>query len=192
MYRKMAKSFDARSNNPTLRTTGLFLLALAIGSACASELQHEAKWVGTVVPPYPSGMRELSGSCVGPGTSGDEICTVSIGVLRDEQSHVRTLLATRELRHPDGTLVGGDKPLQLVTDALEPDILHDAQVEIAIGTCQRDGADDPRIVGALVPGPDVEWFSDFRGLWRVGGDGRFQPLAPAGVRCRNEGFGYDG
>jgi len=52
--------------------------------------------------------------------------------------------------------------------------------------------DDPRIVAALVPGPDVEWFAGFRGLWRLGDDGRFTALDPAGVRCRNEGFGYDG
>jgi hypothetical protein len=172
------------------------LLAFAtmsvIGSACAGELEHEEKWVGTVVPPYPSGVHELSGSCVGPGTTGDEVCTISIHLLRDEQSHVRTLLATRELRHPDGSLVGGNQPLQQVTDAIEPDALYDAKVELAVGTCQRDGADDPRIVAALVPGPEVEWFSAFRGLWRLGNDGRFAALDPAGVRCRNEGFGYDG
>jgi hypothetical protein len=170
----------------------LMAAAFSMGSACASGLQHEDKWVGTVVPPYPSGVHELSGSCVGNGTSGDELCTISIHVLRDEQSHVRTLLATRELHHPDGTPVGGDKPMQLVTDAIEPDVLFDAKVEAAVGTCQRGGAEDPRIVAALVPGPDVEWFSAFRSLWRLGDDGRFQPLAPAGVRCRNEGFGYDG
>jgi hypothetical protein len=176
------------------RIAALFALAavLGIGSACAGELQHEDKWVGTVVPPYPSGVHELQGTCVGSGTSGDELCAVSIQVLRDEQSHVRTVLATRELRHPDGTLVGGDKPLDLVTDAIEPDVLYDAKVEVAVGTCQRDGEDDPRIVAALVPGPDVEWFADFRGLWRLDDDGRFVALDPAGVRCRNEGFGYDG
>lgn len=166
--------------------------AFAMGSACAQELQHEDKWVGTVVPPYPSGVHELQGTCVGSGTSGDEVCLVSIHVLRDEQSHVRTLLATRELHHPDGTAVGGDKPLQMVTDAIEPDVLYDAKIEVAVGTCQRNGADDPRIVAALVPGPDIEWFASLRGLWRLGDDGRFAVLDPAGVRCRNEGFGYDG
>ena len=170
----------------------LIAAALSIGGACAGELQHEDKWVGTVVPAYPSGVHELSGSCVGTGTSGDELCTISIRVLRDEQSHVRTLLATRELHHPDGTAVGGDKPLQLVTDAIEPDALYDAKVQVAMGSCQRDGTDDPRIVAALVPKPDVEWFASFQGLWRLGDDGRFVALDPAGVRCRNEGFGYDG
>jgi hypothetical protein len=174
------------------RAAILFAAAFAIGGTCAQDMDRQDKWVGTVVPPYPSGVHELQGTCVGSGTSGDELCLVSIHVLRDEQSHVRTLLATRELHHPDGTAVGGDRPLQQVTDAIEPDVLYDAKVEVAVGTCQRDGADDPGIVAALVPGPDTEWFASFRGLWRLGGDGRFAALDPAGVRCRNEGFGYDG
>lgn len=174
------------------RAAGLFAAAFAMGRVCAGELQHEDKWVGAVVPPYPSGVHELSGSCIGPGPSGDAMCAVSIHVLRDEQSHVRTLLGTRELRHADGTLVGGDRPLQQVTDAIEPDVLFDGKVEVAVATCQRDGTDDPRIVAALVPRPEVEWFAGFRGLWRLGEDGRFVALDPAGVRCRNEGFGYDG
>lgn len=169
-----------------------FALAFAIGNASAGELQHEDGWIGTVVPPYPSGVHELSGSCVAPGPSADAMCEISIHVLRDEQSHVRTVLATRELRHADGARVGGETPSQLVTDAIEPDVLFEAAIEVAVATCQRDGADDPRIVAALVPGPDVEWFADFRGLWRLGDDGRFSVLDPAGVRCRNEGFGYDG
>ena len=174
------------------RTAIVFALAFAIGGACAQDMDRQDKWVGTVVPPYPSGVHELQGSCVGSGTSGDEICLVSIQILRDEQSHVRTILASRELHHPDGNAVGGNQPLQLVTDAIEPDVLYDAKVEVAVGTCQRDGADDPRIVAALVPGPDVEWFTGFRGLWRLDGDGRFTAIDRAGVRCRNEGFGYDG
>ena len=174
------------------RIAALFAVAFAIGGASAAELEHEEKWVGAVALPYPSGVHELSGTCVGAGTSGDEVCRISIHVLRDEQSHIRTLLATRELRYLDGSLVGGDQPLQLVTDAIEPEALDDAKVEVAVGTCQRDGQDDSRILAALEPGKDVEWFTRFRGLWRLGEDGRFVALDPAGVRCRNEGFGYDG
>lgn len=166
--------------------------ALTAGMAPAQDLGHEDKWVGTVIPPYPSGVHELSGDCVGAGTSGDEACLVSIHVLRDEQSHVRTLLGSRELHHPDGTTVGGDRPLQLVTDAIEPDVLFDAKVEVVVGTCQHDGTEDARIVAVLEPGQDVEWFTRFRGLWRLAEDGRFVAFDPAGVRCRNEGFGYDG
>jgi hypothetical protein len=174
------------------RSAVLVAIAFATCSACGQDMQREDGWIGTVVPPYPSGVHELSGSCVGPGPSGNAMCAVSIAVVRDEQNHVRTLLATRELRHVDGTPVGGDRPLQLVTDAIRPEPLTDKAVDVAVGICQRDGKDDPRIVAVLVPAADAEWFTRFRGLWRLGEDGRFQPLDPAGVRCRNEGFGYDG
>jgi len=176
----------------TLRLGLLLACAAIAGGACAQDLSRQAGWIGTVVPPYASGVRELSGSCVGAGPSGDAMCAVSITVLRDEQSHVRTLLATRELRHADGTPVGGDRPLQLATDAIEPGVLDDPDVAVAVGTCQQDGRDDPRIVAALHPAPEPEWFEHVLGAWRLGDDGRFQPLATTGVRCRNEGFGYDG
>jgi hypothetical protein len=174
------------------RSAALLAIAFATSGACAQDLQREDGWIGAVVPPHASGVHELSGSCVAPGPGGDAMCAVSIALVRDEQSHQRTLLATRELRHADGTLVGGDRPLQLVTDAIEPEALSGTTVDVAIGTCQRDGKDDPRIAAALVPAADMEWFTRFLGLWRLGDDGRFQPLDPAGVRCRNEGFGYDG
>ena len=112
-------------------------------------------------------MHELSGTCVGAGTSGDEVCRISIHVLRDEQSHIRTLLATRESAVlPDGSLVGGDRPLQLVTDAIEPEALDDAKVEVAVGTCQRDGQDDSRILAALEPGDVNGSRSAACGGWR--------------------------
>ena len=174
------------------RSAALLAIAFATSGACAQDLQREDAWIGAVVPPHASGVHELSGSCVAPGPGGDAMCAVSIALVRDEQSHQRTLLATRELRHADGTLVGGDRPLQLVTDAIRPEPLTDKVVDVAVGICQRDGKDDPRIVAALVPAADAEWFTRFRGLWRLGDAGRFQLLSAAGVRCRNEGFGYDG
>jgi len=149
-------------------------------------------WRGTVVPPFPSGVRELSGTCIGEGTSGEAICAIAVSVLRDEQSELRTILATRRLHHPDGTAVGGDRPLSLVTDALEPAALDDEGNEVAVGLCQRDGRDDPRIIAIVRPVAEQEWFTVLQGTWRLEDDGRFAGIPAAGVRCRNEGFGYDG
>lgn len=151
-----------------------------------------AAWRGTVVPPYGYGLQALSGTCVGEGPDGDSLCAIAISVVRDEQSHVRSVLASRMLRHPGGAPVGGDRPLSLVTDAIEPDVLYDTANEVAVGVCQRDGIDDPRIVAIVLPGADIEWFTDLRGSWRLDTAGRLQPIPPAGVRCSNEGFGYDG
>lgn len=175
----------------------LMACAAAVGhaQARASTAAEEAAggWRDSVVPPYPSGVRELGGSCIGEGSSGEAMCAVSITVVKDEQSGARTILAIRRLHHPDGNAVGGDRPLGLVTDALEPAALDDdATTDVAIGLCQRDGQDDRRIVAIIRPDPAIEWYTQLRGAWRLGGDGRFSAIEAADVRCLNEGYGYDG
>ncbi len=151
------------------------------------------QWRGVVVPPYPSGWRELGGSCIGQGDLPDAMCATMVSLLRDEQSGIRTLFATRPLRHADGAVVGdARRPLELVTDAIEPPALDDAQAEPSIGLCQRDGREDRRIVAIVRPDAGIEWYTRLHGVWRVDDDGRFQPIPADGVRCRNEGYGYDG
>lgn len=149
-------------------------------------------WRDSVVPPYPSGVRELVGSCIGEGSSGDAMCAVSVSVVKDEQSGVHTILATRRLHHPDGAPVGGDRPLGLVTDAIEPAVLDEDGTDVVIGLCQRDERDDSRIVAVVRPDPGIEWYTQLLGVWRLGADGRFSAIEAGGVRCRNEGYGYDG
>ncbi len=86
----------------TLRIASTLLLACAVAPAPAADARKPAtgadadvasQWRGTVVPPYLSGMRELGGTCIGPGPGGDAMCAVSVSVLRDEQSGIRTILA---------------------------------------------------------------------------------------------------
>ena len=151
------------------------------------------QWRGVVVPPYPSGWRELGGSCIGQGDLPDAMCATMVSLLRDEQSGIRSLFATRPLRHADGSPVGDARqPLELVTDAIEPPALDDAQAEPSIGLCQRDGRGDRRIVAIVHPDADIEWYTRLDGAWRLDDDGRFQPIPADGVRCLNEGYGYDG
>lgn len=138
----------------------------------------------------PPGYTQLSGSCIGGGDSGDDLCRESVQVLRDEQSGLRLILVTRELRGLDGRPFGGNPPLGLVSDALEPEVLDDAAMQVAVGTCRVGGRGDGRVVAILHP-REVEWLRAGQ-AWRVDRDGKLQAIAAADVECLNEGFGYDG
>ena len=168
------------------------LACVALCGTAMAQSQSTAQWRDVVVPPYPGGVHELGGSCIGQGPSGDAMCAVSVAVLKDEQSGTRTILAMRRLHHFDGSPVGGDRPLGLVTDALEPEALDDAGNDVSIGLCQRDAQPDSRIVAVIRPDMDTEWYTRFDGVWRLDEAGRFEPMPPEGVRCLNEGYGYEG
>lgn len=147
-----------------------------------------ADWVGKIVPPYPQGMVEQQETCIGGGTDDDApVCHHMIDVVLDPQSHVRTVLVIEAVPH------FGNQALGRIVDAIEPAELDDDTLQVAVGLCQENGSDDGRLIAIIDPDVDQEWITTPRRTWRADPlSGRLQPLDTAGIRCRNEGFGYDG
>jgi hypothetical protein len=142
-------------------------------------------WVGYIVPPYPSGWSEDSGSCIGSVDDEGGPCHHSIAVIRDAQSGMRMILALESMDH------FGKEPLWRIVAALEPDALFDHDLAVAHGSCQLRGVDDGAVV-AIVHHDEREWLAA-REAWHFDrAAGRLVPLRGADVRCRNEGGGYDG
>jgi hypothetical protein len=142
-------------------------------------------WIGAIVPPYPDGSVETQGSCVGRVDAPGGVCGHALALVDDGQGGLRTVLALRAAKH------FGDDPLWQVMDALEPDALADRSVSVSFATCQLEGDDDGHVL-ALVRPADAEWLPALE-AWRFDTvAGRMLALPAATVRCRNEGFGYDG
>jgi hypothetical protein len=170
----------------TAHRVALLLCMLAItGQAVADE--SGAGWIGKIVPPYPDGVTETTGTCIGsaqfdPAT----LCDHAFAVLDDPQSKLRVVLALEQAPH------FGKLPLWRIVDAVELDDPGDRSVQVATGICQQRGVDDAGLV-ALVRLAEREWLAPVLRAWRFDVTaGKLLPVPVAGIRCRNEGFGYDG
>jgi hypothetical protein len=173
-----------------MRALACMLLAAGLvegvhAQSAASDDGASHHWVGYIVPPYPSGWTEFGGGCIGSDESVDTRCRHAIAEVRDAQSGIRMILALEQVKS------FGNRPLSRVVAALEPDALSDRGLVVAYDLCQLRGVDDSKVV-AIVRYDEHEWLPAHE-AWRFDtAAGRFVILEPASVRCRNEGFGYDG
>lgn len=180
---------------------GVALAALAAGAASRPALAGQAtpaaapapaaatSWIGRVVPPYPDGLKSNTGSCVGSGSSPEQICARSIGTLDDAED--------RSVKFYAGEFAGreGNEPRWKITDVVPYPKLKRGEY-VSVATCQRDGVDDPgliAIVDTAVPDAAAqEMFEARRWAMRLDRDsGKFVEVPPASVRCYNEGYGAE-
>lgn len=134
------------------------------------------------VPPYPAGLVETSGFCVGDPDS-DDTCSHSIAFLGSRGQPPTSIVAQR---FHDRV---GQRARWRVTDELPyPHLRRDEQ--LVVGICERAGHLDPKLMAIVADGGDVEWYTDVRMAWRLDGEsGRFIRQPTSGIRCMNEGWG---
>ena len=142
--------------------------------------------VGQVVPPYPDGLVSRSGTCLAREPGDAHVCDYGVGLLEDAQGHARYVLAEQAAG------VGGDgHPAWRVLDVMPYPPMGPDRV-LAIAQCERDGVADGAIL-AVVALRDREWLEPAEHAWRLDfASGRFVEIATAGLRCMNEGYGFDG
>lgn len=160
-------------------------LALAGWCMAAAASAGGPDLVGTIVPPYPDGLKSNTGSCVGSGMDPEELCARSIVTLDDAEDRTLQLLAAKFVDRV------GDEPRWRITDAVPYPVLRRDEL-VAIATCQRDGVDDAGVVAIIDTGVEgataLDTLPAVRWAMRLDRKtGKFLRIAPSRVRCYNEG-----
>ena len=136
------------------------------------------------MPPYPAGLENLIGSCIGDTAKGEDICAWSIGTLNPIGSGVAIgVFAGRSLGNAaDGTarwLVTGYLTLPAPKEGYD----------VQIGMCRRSGVDDQTIVAVARLDPEKEYSDDV--TWAAQFDrssGALAEMPTTGIDCANVGL----
>lgn len=166
-----------------MRASAWFWLLCMVGPVSAAD----PDLVGRMVPPYPEGLKSNTGSCVGSESGEKEVCARSIATLDDAQDRSLQLFAAELVDRV------GEEPRWRVTDAVAYPALQPHEL-VAIATCQRDGVADAGVIAIVDPSAAGAAAQDMLPAlrWALRLDrktGKFMPIAPASVRCYNEGHG---
>lgn len=161
----------------------LLVLAMLPLGAGAVEL------IGKTVPPYPSGLRDVGGSCLSDSADPAHVCDFSIGLLADADPDPG---AEPVLRYVvAGRMAGreGAQALWKITDAQAYPKVEKGYYWQA-GSCRVDQADDAKVIAVVRQGAEQEYLTDVAWARRLDlNSGKFSVLDPARVDCVNEGYG---
>lgn len=140
--------------------------------------------VGSTIPPYPAGVMETQGACIGQTlqSTADE-CDFSIGIFGDSSGVPTVLFGARIAGRDDA-----GRAHWTITDTLPYPALPEGYL-LAIASCESDGRKDQTIVAAVREG-ETEWLEDV--IWArryVFETEKFVEQSSRGVRCLNEGWG---
>lgn len=164
----------------------LFLpLALVVGG-CATQRAPDDVAIERGVDI--AGIDNGRGACIGGAQAeAADSCAFAIGVLEDEREQAVAVLSRKLIDYDDT-----GRPRWDIQDRLAVPRSDDLHLEQS--SCRFDGGEDQTIV-ALVPSYDEhspEWIRAQQWAYKVLlPSGRFQPLPPERVDCRNTAMGGD-
>jgi hypothetical protein len=134
-----------------------------------------ADLIGTIVPPYPTGWRDLGGGCL----TYERTCDFALSQL---QSQVATYMVVGKA----APRIDPRKARWVVTDSLQLKVPSGHHIEFA--DCRLNGESDGTIL-TVVKTTDAEWFKNVVVAYRVGlPAGRFQKISTKGIQCANVGW----
>jgi len=159
------------------------LLAMLPMAAGAVEL------IGKTMPPYPSGLRDVGGSCLSESADPAHVCDFSIGLLGAADADPG--IETPPLYVVAGRMAGRDGPLALwkITDAQAYPKVGKGYYWQA-GSCRVDKVDDGKVIAVVQQSSDQEYLTDIAWARRLDlATGKFSVVEPKRVDCINEGYG---
>ncbi|HEY5803258.1 MAG TPA: hypothetical protein VIT90_06180 [Lysobacter sp.] len=167
------------------RSSLLAMSCITAAAIAASASAAGPGLIGSIVPPFPDGLKSNTGSCVGSGSEPGQVCARSIATLDDADDRTLKLLAAEFVDRV------GDEPRWRITDAVPYPILRRDEL-VVIATCQRDGVDDAGLVAiidtGMVHAAELEMLPATRWSMRLDrATGKFLRVNPGRVRCYNEG-----
>jgi hypothetical protein len=151
----------------------VLVAAVLIASTCRAD-----GLVGKTVPPYPAGLQSLSGSCLGDPAQGEDVCALTIATLNDASGAVVGIFAGAAAGHD----ADGGAFWKVLAELPVPGVA--SGYEVQIGTCRRDGADDPLVVAVARLDPNSEYSADISWAARFDRErATFAEIKTAGVDC---------
>jgi len=156
------------------------LLSLAPGARGQKDLQKD--FVGTVVPPFPAGWKEIEGACIRHPARAD-ICAASFAVVETPGGILMYL--GKNLAPPQAPNARWQ-----VTDAIGGLRLPPNHY-ISATLCEQNGKADETIV-AIVKNSnnDAEWHDQVHQAYRMNlVAGQFEKIPAKGIRCQNPAAG---
>jgi hypothetical protein len=165
-----------------LQRAFLWTVAMAASVVALAMPLHAQGLVGSIVPPYPAGLSEQEGSCVGdkPG----QPCEWGIGILANAAGKKVQIYAGSDATD------GRKDARWRVTDVLPYPTLGKG-LDLAVAVCRSGGAEDSAIL-AVVRNAKREFLQATGWVYRLDRtSGKFVKLSPTGIDCINAGLDAD-